>query len=278
MDNKTIATLLSSDGYIQVNKELIKSVGLAEAIIVGELCAEYNYWQINNLLEDDMFYSTIDNITLNTGLSEYEQRKAIKHLVELGILTVTKKGIPAKNYFKFNFDLLCNFLSTSPLKIKALDVENLQINNNKQIKINNNSNTKVEDDDKTKEKSKKLSRYDKLVNLVDDYTNDPELKEALISYCRYRLEKNNNFYANMFKGLLNKLDSLEGDKVKIVNNALVNGWNSFYPINDYSNTKKSIKQSACERNVKSIVASEEDIKKEEEIRERRKKNGERICF
>lgn len=278
MDNKTIASLLSSDGYIQVNKELIKSVGLAEAIIVGELCAEYNYWQINNLLEDDMFYSTIDNITLNTGLSEYEQRKAIKHLVELGILTVTKKGIPAKNYFKFNFDLLCNFLSTSPLKIKALDVENLQINNNKQIKINNNSNTKVEDDDKTKEKSKKLSRYDKLVNLVDEYTNDPELKEALISYCRYRLEKNNNFYANMFKGLLNKLDSLEGDKVKIVNNALVNGWNSFYPINDYSNTKKSIKQSACERNVKSIVASEEDIKKEEEIRERRKKNGERICF
>lgn len=278
MDNKTIASLLSSDGYIQVNKELIKSVGLAEAIIVGELCAEYNYWQINNLLEDDMFYSTIDNITLNTGLSEYEQRKAIKHLVELGILTVTKKGIPAKNYFKFNFDLLCNFLSTSSLKIKALDVENLQINNNKQIKINNNSNTKVEDDDKTKEKSKKLSRYDKLVNLVDEYTNDPELKEALISYCRYRLEKNNNFYANMFKGLLNKLDSLEGDKVKIVNNALVNGWNSFYPINDYSNTKKSIKQSACERNVKSIVASEEDIKKEEEIRERRKKNGERICF
>lgn len=278
MDNKTIATLLSSDGYIQVNKELIKSVGLAEAIIVGELCAEYNYWQINNLLEDDMFYSTIDNITLNTGLSEYEQRKAIKHLVELGILTVTKKGIPAKNYFKFNFDLLCNFLSTSPLKIKALDVENLQINNNKQIKINNNSNTKVEDDNKTKEKSKKLSRYDKLVNLVNDYTNDPELKEALISYCRYRLEKNNNFYANMFKGLLNKLDSLEGDKVKIVNNALVNGWNSFYPINDYNNTKKSIKQSACERNVKSIVASEEDIKKEEEIRERRKKNGERICF
>ena len=53
MDNKTIASLLSSDGYIQVNKELIKSVGLAEAIIVGELCAEYNYWQINNLLEDD---------------------------------------------------------------------------------------------------------------------------------------------------------------------------------------------------------------------------------
>ena len=278
MDNKTIATLLSSDGYIQVNKELIKSVGLAEAIIVGELCAEYNYWQINNLLEDDMFYSTIDNITLNTGLSEYEQRKAIKHLVELGILTVTKKGIPAKNYFKFNFDLLCNFLSTSPLKIKALDVENLQINNNKQIKINNNSNTKVEDDDKTKEKSKKLSRYDKLVNLVDEYTNDPELKEALISYCKYRLEKNNNFYANMFKGLLNKLDSLEGDKVKIVNNALVNGWNSFYPLNDYSNQNKNIKHSACERNVKSIVASQEDIKKEEEIRERRKKNGERICF
>ena len=40
-----ISKLLSTDGFIQVNKTLIKKVGLHEAILIGELCAEYNYWE-----------------------------------------------------------------------------------------------------------------------------------------------------------------------------------------------------------------------------------------
>ena len=63
MDNSYISELLSTDGYIQVNRKLIKLLGLHEAIIVGELCSEYNYWNRNNGLEEDgSFYSTRDNI------------------------------------------------------------------------------------------------------------------------------------------------------------------------------------------------------------------------
>ena len=39
-----ISKLLSSDGFIVVNKNLIRELGLHEAIIIGELCSEYNYW------------------------------------------------------------------------------------------------------------------------------------------------------------------------------------------------------------------------------------------
>lgn len=42
-----LVNLLSNNGYIIVNKETIKKLGLHEAIILGELCSEYSYWENN---------------------------------------------------------------------------------------------------------------------------------------------------------------------------------------------------------------------------------------
>ena len=38
-----IMELLGTNGYIIVNKKLIKDCGLYEAIMIGELCSEYSY-------------------------------------------------------------------------------------------------------------------------------------------------------------------------------------------------------------------------------------------
>ena len=43
-----LASLLSSSKYIIVNKDLIKILGLNESVILGELCSEYHYLQINH--------------------------------------------------------------------------------------------------------------------------------------------------------------------------------------------------------------------------------------
>lgn len=40
-----VMSLLSNNGYIIVNKEIIKKIGLHEAIILGEMCSEYTYWE-----------------------------------------------------------------------------------------------------------------------------------------------------------------------------------------------------------------------------------------
>ena len=41
----SLLELVASDNYIPVNKVLIKKFGLAEAVILGELCSEHTYWQ-----------------------------------------------------------------------------------------------------------------------------------------------------------------------------------------------------------------------------------------
>ncbi|MBO6233060.1 MAG: hypothetical protein J6N78_03255, partial [Clostridia bacterium] len=76
-----LASLLSSSKYIIVNKDLIKILGLNEAVILGELCSEYTYWENNNqLINNEYFYSTRENIENNTGINAHYQRAAIKNL------------------------------------------------------------------------------------------------------------------------------------------------------------------------------------------------------
>lgn len=240
-----IISLLSSDGYIVVNKTLMHKLGIECAVLVGELCAEYNYYKLGNKLEDDgSFYSTRTNIEKNTGFNEYKQRKLIKILSEQGILTVTLKGLPAKNYYKINKEVLQNIFfefensenlsplkneELSSLKNEELHTEKLNINNNN---INNNNNnktftnvnvsseaaehTKIEEScfnfGTKKENKPKKSLYQKCIDLINDYTTDEKLKNVLIQYLDFRLENSQTtgkpFYSNNFKGLLNTLDKV----------------------------------------------------------------------
>ena len=142
----SIINILANDNYIIVNRSLIKELGLKETIILGELASEYNYYKkVNELDEDGYFYSTIENIEENTSLSSYEQKKCLDNLSKRGFIDVVLKGIPAKRHIKINtlqiINLFANNLETSFRKIKKLDSEFFDTNNNN-IKNNNKNNKK----------------------------------------------------------------------------------------------------------------------------------------
>lgn len=171
-----ILQLLASRNYITVNKDLIKIIGLEEAIILGELASEYNYFFDKEELDDGYFYSTVENIEKNTSLSEYKQRRAINSLKDKNLLDIKIKGIPAKRYIKINEEQVMNLLninffnnlSASSLKIKELDTEKLKRNNNIINKNNNKNkyniygefkNVKLSDEEYEKLKDKNLLPY-----------------------------------------------------------------------------------------------------------------------
>ena len=147
----TIIQLIASSNFITVNKDLIKLLGIDEAIILGELASEYDYWSKRDELQDDYFYSTIENIENNTTLSEHKQRKALNKLKSLNLIDIKIKGIPAKRYIKINEEQVLKILNiqflknsgTSPLKVKELDIQKFKGNNNidnNNIKNNNKNN------------------------------------------------------------------------------------------------------------------------------------------
>lgn len=75
--------------------------------MLSEIYSEYSYWkEQNGLQKGGWFFSTIDNMHNNTGLSKHQQSVACKELVSYGIIKVKYHGMPKKRYFKFDMTVL----------------------------------------------------------------------------------------------------------------------------------------------------------------------------
>ena len=255
-----ISKLLSTDGYIPVNKYLIKLLGLNAAVLIGELCREYNYWADNGDLVEDSFFSTRENIKNNTGLTDYAQREALEVLNRYNIVSVVKRGIPATNYYMIDFDELTNLFSCAKSNDKTFEIErqdltksNLNNNkkeNNKKDTLNNKLFNTPEIESK---KPKKKNLYSKCSDYIVQYTNNIPLQDALHRFLDLRLEIAKNegkpFYYNMWPSIVNDLDKYDVDMaIKVVEQSIQKGWKRFYEIKDYSQ-KSSIKSADYEKNV-----------------------------
>ena len=111
--------ILANDGFICVNKRIIRQLGLEEAVIIGELASIYVYNETRGTLEDGWFYATIERIEENTGLSEYKQQQVISKLCNLGILQQKFMGMPRRKYFIFDTEKLIQFIEGNIPEIQA---------------------------------------------------------------------------------------------------------------------------------------------------------------
>lgn len=284
----TVLSLLSTDSFIVVNKAVIKKLGLHEAILLGELCSEYSYWESQGKLEDGMFYSTRDNIEENTGLTDYFQREAMKNLQDQGILKIVKQGMPAKNYYKIDEIQLLTLLRTSDKEHEGQVIKAIEVNNNKPIVISKNkTNSKelVEEHGSSdnfsfgSKKSKKNNLYTRCIAMIDNYTMDPTLRMVLIDYLRVRLEmKDVPLYSNSWKGLLNKLDRDfdASERLAVIRQSIEKGYKSFFPVNSYKRNNNDIKFS--EDGVISEAYTKEELKELAELEAERERNGLRTKF
>ena len=196
--------LLSNTGYIIVNKEIIKKIGLHEAILLGELCSEYIYWKKKDETVNEFFYSTRENIEENTGLSAYQQRTAISNLVKKDIIVMKSEGMPLKTWYFINENKLQELLfdnieedtenemekssskdviqqDVKKIDNKALnnfrtiyeeilqhDVKEVNINNNKENKIDGLFNFIINNKKEIPEEFKNVD-YEKLYQTLERY-------------------------------------------------------------------------------------------------------------
>ena len=73
------------------------------AIMLSEIYSEYTYWkERDGLQEGGWFYSTVENMYYNTGLSRHQQLVACKELENYGNIKVKYHGMPKKRSFKFD--------------------------------------------------------------------------------------------------------------------------------------------------------------------------------
>lgn len=256
-----ILQLIASESFITVNKELIKKVGLEEAIILGELASEFDYWQKQKgLTPDGYFFSTVENIEDKTTLSDHKQRKALNKLRELELVDVSIRGLPAKRYIKLNEENLFKLfenkflknLTTSSKEISELDSEKLQGNNNiiNNNIINNNINNISEETsssenndsrestediivtEKEPKKSGRKSRKDQFLEYVDSLDYQPETKDILRKWI-FAQGLKGNVTVDQLKDKLQYIWSIHDDEALVresIYNSYLSNYFAFFPV------------------------------------------------
>lgn len=93
--------------FIRVPRPFIRNFNLNTAVMLSEIYSEYTYWREKSGLQaGGWFFSTIENMYNNTGLSKHQQLVACKELESYGIIKIKYHGMPKKRYFKFNANVL----------------------------------------------------------------------------------------------------------------------------------------------------------------------------
>lgn len=170
--------LLASNSFITYNKAVARELGVNTAVLLGALCSYQSY------NEENEFTKTQEEMINDTCLSKYEIFTSLNTLAKVGILTCTKKGMPARNYYKIDEERLYLLLSknwtTSRLKIRQQVVQKLD--DNQQV----NNNIIIEEENINKKEKE---------NIVKEKPFRKPTIEEVKAYC---IERNNGVDATRF--------------------------------------------------------------------------------
>lgn len=120
-----VLELLASDNFITFSKSIAKKYGVDAAILLGTMCSWQKFF-------GGEFYKSQEELKEETCLGIYEIKEAVKVLSGCGILTVTRKGLPAKNYYLVSANKLGENLLTRELETTQQEVEKSPNYNNKE--------------------------------------------------------------------------------------------------------------------------------------------------
>lgn len=121
MKNK-LDNMFASD-FLRLPRPFIRRFNLNTAVMLSEIYSEYTYWKDHGgLQQGGWFFSTVENMYYNTGLSRHQQLAACKELVNYGIIQVKYHGMPKKRYFKFDLGTIQKLYQDFELHANTCDV------------------------------------------------------------------------------------------------------------------------------------------------------------
>lgn len=105
--------LQASGNYLQINKILIKKIGLEESILLCELADEEDYWlKRDHISEDGFFFSTVENIENVLGFKVDKQRTLLNNLESKKLIQISYRDMPRKRYIKIVDEEIFRLLSS----------------------------------------------------------------------------------------------------------------------------------------------------------------------
>lgn len=159
--------LMASSGYWVLNKKLVAMYGVETAFFLTSLAEAETYVTKG---KGGWFYQTIETVENLTGLTRYKQDRALKELVDDGVVETDVRGMPAKRYMKLNYKRLHDkFVNLPQTSLQETHKQDCKKTTNKDAK---NLQTSLQVSYNNKELNKKLK--DKELSNKDILSGKPD--------------------------------------------------------------------------------------------------------
>tara|TARA_R110000851_G_C12853770_1_gene543148 strand:- start:376 stop:681 length:306 start_codon:yes stop_codon:yes gene_type:complete len=99
-------SLLSQSSFWQINKDLVREIGLESSILLADLIHRESHpkdCSIITIMGEAYVSATSKQLEESTTLSYSKQRKCIKTLINGGYIKTALKGLPAKTFFNIRY-------------------------------------------------------------------------------------------------------------------------------------------------------------------------------
>ena len=230
--NLQVADRIRDTKYRTFNKELAHYLGLKESIYIAYLVDQDFYF--NRLNVGQPFYKQQKYITLETTISSEGLRLLNKKFIELGLLTIKKLGMPAKNYFTINYEVLEQLLN-----------ESIEHFSNMLNKCENTTKNDSNESDNQSESSPNLGEVanpnsghiinNKYINNKNTISKDIDEQENCSSNEKKNVTKNNELLVKLYKQ--NETENSNNTKVDTSSNNSSKGKGGLKPLIDLANDK-----------------------------------------
>lgn len=201
--------------------------------------------------------------------SETAVKSTLNELKSCGYLVVTKKmpDETESGRIEYVYDIFEHAKTgkqadkkqgVENLWVENLEVESLGVENVRQLSTKKSNTDKSNTDKSTTNKKKESTRaaYDEI---IESYTENEELRNALIEFVKMRkmikkplTNKALTLLLTSKKGL-DGLASSDAEKIDIVNQTVMHSWQGFYPLKDDGDSKQAPQSKEQSKETKELI-------------------------
>ena len=230
--------LLRSDGFLAVNKKLIKHVGLVPAVLLSNYIDKHVYFRKQHPENNGWFFLTYHNISEQLGLSAHQIRKAKKQLVENRYISTEMRGIPPKEWYTIHWQNLYTGIFLK--KLKELPSRNLR-NNIKDNKFKENKLKKINKKSNPSSETNNIPAHKTFINrFPQNWKDDTPFKKAARDFVLHRKQLGKSLTSLASKRLVTKLTNHNiQTATQALQASVENSWTGVFPESANNKTRST---------------------------------------
>jgi DNA-binding MarR family transcriptional regulator len=105
MRKSRIKNLMSNNAHWTINKTLAKEIGLHETLILQQIIDLQCVWSVTEIFQSQK------DMAEELGITEHAVKMAIPKLKKLGLISVERKSVGFRNFYKVNEDAVMNLIN-----------------------------------------------------------------------------------------------------------------------------------------------------------------------